>query len=219
MACGNVQSRAYEIGSERGQLRCRMLRRDERLYCSYLISWTGAASGRRGLTPTLQQSEGCSRCAWSTWHVQLAAFIRCSVCTTESHREEAFCRWPLQVMLAALDHVLCMQHRYVHGAQHSAATHQGLPGGQASANHSCALCCSVSKPCACMQVCAREGQDSMVLSILLRHIRSLPQGAPQQTMLLREAARQAQALPSSFAIPALVSALQVFDSPGSRHFR
>ena len=55
----------------------------------------------------------------------------------------------------------------------------------------------------------------MVLSILLRHIRSLPQGAPQQTMLLCEAARQAQALPSPFAIPALISTLQVFSSPGT----
>lgn len=69
-----------------------------------------------------------------------------------------------------------------------------------------------------MQVCAREGQDSMVLSILLHHIRSLPQGAPQQTMLLREAARQAQALPPPFAIPAIISALQVFHSLGNRHF-
>ena len=55
----------------------------------------------------------------------------------------------------------------------------------------------------------------MVLSILLRHIRYLPQGAPQQTMLLREAARQAQALPSPFAIPALISMLQVTNSLGT----
>ncbi len=65
-----------------------------------------------------------------------------------------------------------------------------------------------------MQVCAREGQDSMVLTILLRRIGSLPEGTPQQIMLLSEAARQAQALPSSFAIPALISALQVANSPG-----
>lgn len=49
----------------------------------------------------------------------------------------------------------------------------------------------------------------MVLSILLRHLRGLPEGAPQQTMLLHEAARQASGLPSTFAIPALISALQV----------
>ena len=99
--------------------------------------------------------------------------------------------------------------------RHIRASQEGTP----QQTHTCALCCSVSEPCACMQVCAREGQDSMVLSILLHHIRSLPQGAPQQTMLLREAARQAQALPSPFAIPALISALQVFDSPGNCHFR
>ena len=60
-----------------------------------------------------------------------------------------------------------------------------------------------------LQVCRREGQDSLVFSILLRHMRASPEGAPQQTLLLQEASRQAASLPAPFAIPALLSALQV----------
>ena len=48
-----------------------------------------------------------------------------------------------------------------------------------------------------------------MFGMLLRHMRGLPEGAPQQTMLLQEATRQAASLPTSFAIPALLSALQV----------
>ena len=60
-----------------------------------------------------------------------------------------------------------------------------------------------------MQVCKKEGQDSLVFSALLKHIRKQKEGSPQQTMLLQEAARQASGLPASFAVPALISALQV----------
>ena len=60
-----------------------------------------------------------------------------------------------------------------------------------------------------LQVCRREGQDSLVFSVLLRHMRGMPEGAPQQTLLLQEASRQAAGLPAPFAIPALLSALQV----------
>lgn len=60
-----------------------------------------------------------------------------------------------------------------------------------------------------LQVSRREGQDNLVFSILLHHMRGLPEGAPQQTVLLQEASRQASSLPTSFAIPALISALQV----------
>ncbi len=60
-----------------------------------------------------------------------------------------------------------------------------------------------------LQVSRREGQDSLVFSILLHHMRGLPEGAPQQTVMLQEASRQASSLPTSFAIPALISALQV----------
>ena len=60
-----------------------------------------------------------------------------------------------------------------------------------------------------MQVCQKEGQDSLVFSALLKHIRKQKEGSPQQTMLLQEAARQASGLPASFAVPALISALQV----------
>lgn len=52
-----------------------------------------------------------------------------------------------------------------------------------------------------------------MFSLLLRHMRGLPQGAPQQALLLQEASRQAASLPTSFAIPALISALQV-QNPG-----
>ena len=55
----------------------------------------------------------------------------------------------------------------------------------------------------------REGQDSLVFSLLLRHMRGLSQGTPQQALLLWEASRQAASLPAPFAIPALTSALQV----------
>ena len=60
-----------------------------------------------------------------------------------------------------------------------------------------------------VQVCKKEGQDSLVFSALLKHIRKQKEGSPQQTMLLQEAARQASGLPASFAVPALISALQV----------
>lgn len=48
-----------------------------------------------------------------------------------------------------------------------------------------------------------------MLGILLHHARGVREGMPQQTVLLQEASRQAAGLPQSFAIPALVSALQV----------
>lgn len=48
-----------------------------------------------------------------------------------------------------------------------------------------------------------------MFSALLRHIRKQKEGSPQQAMLLQEAGRQASGLPTSFAVPALISALQV----------
>ena len=48
-----------------------------------------------------------------------------------------------------------------------------------------------------------------MFSTLLKHIRKQKEGSPQQAMLLQEAARQALTLPASFAVPALISALQV----------